>query len=199
MKKTAKVMYETPGGWMKIKKDYNSNFYYAERKGIDSVAIILNDKNGDGIGLINEVKPPFNERYQEKDMHFKATALGGSLFDMGFSEKEWLALSEKEKQDVAAQTALKEVREETGYQPNYNDIQFVGKVVFNSMSNEYVWLFVAHVDKENQGKPDPQCENEARANVEWVDGKASYEEIFRKITCGKALAIMMKYVTIAEE
>jgi 8-oxo-dGTP pyrophosphatase MutT (NUDIX family) len=179
---TAKELFSTPKDFLKIKKAPNHNFYYTERKGIDSVSIVLIDKVSRKIGLTMESKPPFSER-ENVPLAFKLTALGGSLFDMVGTE-EYLKMSFEDQLEVATKTAIKEVQEEAGYE--CVKIHFCGRVVFNSMSNEYVYLFLAEVDASEDAKPDPQNHLESLAKIEWVDIEEG-----SVIECGKTLATLM--------
>lgn len=178
----AQELFSTPKDFLKIKKAPNHNFFYTERKGIDSVSIVLIDKGTEKIGLTRESKPPFSER-ENVPLAFKLTALGGSLFDMVDTE-EYLKMSFEDQLEVAKRTAIKEVQEEAGYE--VKKLHECGRVVFNSMSNEYVYLFLAEVDSTEDAKPDPQNHLESLAKIEWVEITEG-----TKIECGKTLATLM--------
>lgn len=182
-------LFATKNDWLKIKVDKDERFFYTERKGIDSVAIVLFNKDISSIGLIKEAKPPFNEREQETDMHFKTTALGGSLFDAGHTDEEWLAMSYNEQLAVATETAIKETREEVGYSVKPDSMKPLGRVVFDSMSNSYTWLFCAIVEEKDKCQRDPQSANEARAELIWT---ADEHFMTHELECGKALACMVR-------
>lgn len=191
----ATELFKTDKNWITVKRAANSNFCYTERRGIDSVSIVLIDVNNAGLGLIRETKPPFNEREREADMHFKETALGGSLFDAEHTDEEWLAMSFDEQKAIATKVALQELKEEAGYTIKEENMVFCKRVVFNSMSNEYVWLFVAEVDKEKDlGERDPQTAGEARASLQWLSSKESFDVL----EDGKTLATLAVYSVIKQ-
>lgn len=187
--------------WLKVKKAKDRNFYFTERRGVDSVAFILIDKKENQIGLINETKPPFNERDYPNEsgaMSFKTSAFGGSLFDAGYTREEYLALDEDKKIELARETAIKECREEAGYTPI--KALYVGKTFNNSMSNEYIYNFVIVVDTDEEQNRDPQTPGEALANVVWTEEETKDSnglDCIKKMIgdktgaiCGKALTIL---------
>lgn len=171
MKNKSEIIFKEKPGWIKLKKAKGTNFLFAERRGVDSVSVVLVDKESGSFGLINEAKPPFNERIHPDEsgkMAFKISALGGSLFDAGHNRKEWVhAMEESERIEIARKVAANETREESGYTPI--DVLYVGKTFSNSMSNEYVYLFIVVVDKNEEQKPDPQTPTEALANMVWFN------------------------------
>lgn len=180
------TLFTTPKDFLKIKKAPNHSFFYTERKGIDSVAIILADTSSahKGIGLINEAKPPFNER-ENVEMSFKVSALGGSLFDQVNTEA-YLAMSDNDQQKIALKVAEIETKEESGYTPIRS--HYVGKFISNSMSNEYFHGVLVEVDTNEIPKPDPQSPTEALASVVWFEDMSDGIDI----ECAKALAIIAK-------
>lgn len=189
------ILYSTPKQFLTIKKaiKHPSSFFYTERKGIDSIAVTLYDKTHQKVGLINETKPPFNER--ENTRVFYQTALGGSLFDMVNTE-DYLCMTFDEQLEIAKTTALKELQEEVGYTVPANKMVFCKRAIFNSMSNEYTWLFMAEIDEDAiLGDRDPQSEAEAEASLVWqstdhstfdtIDGKAAATIMFYTLLKGK--------------
>lgn len=181
------ILFQSPKDFVVIKKAPNCNFFYKERKGIDSVSIVFVDKEKRMIGLTNETKPPFIER-EQVEMSFKKTALGGSLFDMVETE-EYLKMSFENQLKIAKNTVIREAEEEAGYHINEDNIKFIKRVVFDSMSNEYVWLFVVEVDMLKIGKRNPQNRLEEMASNVWV----KYEDFFVEIEDGKARATLFDY------
>lgn len=187
IEKDDNVLFATKKDFLKIKKAPNCSFFYKERKGIDSVALVFIDKEKRKIGLTNETKPPFNER-ENVEMAFKKTALGGSLFDMVDTE-EYLKMSFEEQLKVATETVTKEAKEESGYSIEDKDIKFIKRVVFDSMSNEYVWLFVVEVDMNTKGESFPQNRLEEMASNVWVD----FKDFITEIEDGKSRAALFDY------
>lgn len=175
-----------PKDFLKIKKAPNHNFYYTERKGIDSVSIILVNSDDMTVGLTREAKPPFSER-EGVPLAFKLTALGGSLFDMVDTE-EYLKMTEEERTHIVALTAQKEVLEEAGYDIPLEEIKVLQKVVFNSMSNEYVYLCCTLLASETNAQPDPQNHLESLAKIEFITIEENLD-----IECGKTLATLCAY------
>lgn len=179
---TSTELFSTPKDFLKILKAPNHNFYYTQRKGIDSVSIVLVHEETLKIGLTRESKPPFSER-ENVPLAFKLTALGGSLFDM-VDTQEYLKMSEEGRTNIAQLTAQKEVLEEAGYDVPMENVQVLKKVVFNSMSNEYVYLCVVMVDDSHKVPPSPQNHLESLASIEW------HEIETLDIECGKTLATL---------
>jgi 8-oxo-dGTP pyrophosphatase MutT (NUDIX family) len=132
-------------------------------------------------------------------MSFHTTALGGSLFDM-VDTAEYLKMSHEEQLKIATETVINEVREEAGYNIKPEQAVFCRKVMFNSMSNEYTWLFVVEVKEEDKCEPDPQNELEAQAEIVWSEGSENIiNDLFMNTTCGKTLATMLSYDVILED
>lgn len=176
-------LFSTPKDFLKILKAPNHNFYYTQRKGIDSVSIVLVHDETLEIGLTRESKPPFSER-EGVPLAFKLTALGGSLFDM-VDTQEYLKMPEEGRVKIVQLTAQKEVLEEAGYDVPLENVKVGKKVVFNSMSNEYVYLCVVLVNDSHKVPPIPQNHLESLASIEWLS-----EEELETIECGKTLATL---------
>lgn len=105
--------------FLKIKQytDYGCNYFYAERKGRDSIAFILRD--GELFGLINEFKPPVGK--------FLITAFGGSL----------------DKDKTIEEIVHEEVQEEAGYQDA--KIEHQGMCFVSTQMNQFCHLFMVDV------------------------------------------------------
>ena len=176
-------LFSTPNDFLKILKAPNHNFYYTQRKGIDSVSIVLVHEETLNIGLTRESKPPFSER-ENVPLAFKLTALGGSLFDM-VDTQEYLKMPEEERVKIVQLTTQKEVLEEAGYDVPLENVKVGKKVVFNSMSNEYVYLCVVMVNDSHKVPPTPQNHLESLATIEWIS-----EQELETIECGKTLATL---------
>lgn len=121
---TPETMYEskgkTPNGkpFMSVKRA-RGYYEYAERGGQDSIFFILYDKKNDKWALINEAKPPLDERQNTKVM--MKTAFGGSI-DM----------DNKTPQEICQV----EVLEEAGYDVSLDNITFVGKTLVSSQMSQ---------------------------------------------------------------
>ncbi len=143
------TIYLSPGEWMKIKKD--EEFFYAERKGIDSIAFVLFSNNltdTKRIGLINEFKNPIGKSI--------ISAFGGSIDD--------------EKFHADLRTLVKvEVLEESGFDVELDQIVFYGRCLVSSMMNEYCYLFGVTVNKEIQGERTTTNPLELRNEVVWIE------------------------------
>lgn len=102
-------------------------YEYSERPGYDSIAFILYD--GNRFGLINESKPPMDERegYEVK----MTTAFGGSI-DINKSYKEICQM---------------EVLEESGYKVPIERIFSVGKTLVSTQMSQMCELFLVNVSQ----------------------------------------------------
>lgn len=124
-----KVEYQTEGGWLTIKEHQPSGYKYAERKGVDSVAFVLFDRNTNDtkrIGVIKEIKPPINR--------MTVSAFGGSI-DQEYYKDDLRVLVKEE------------VMEEAGFEVELEDIKFYGKVLVSTQMNQFCYLFSVSVDK----------------------------------------------------
>lgn len=134
--------------WLKVK---NANgFIYSERKGVDSVAFILvavNAADERRIGLIHEYKDPLGK--------FLTTAFGGSIDD--------------EKYHADLRTLVKdEVIEESGFDVSIDKIEYHGKVMVSTQSNQFCHLFSVEVDKLQQGERTTTNLTELKSAVSWL-------------------------------
>ena len=160
----AEVMYEskgkTPSGqpFMTVKKARNY-YEYAERGGVDSVAFILFDNNKKEFALIDESKPPLDERLQTRAM--LTTAFGGSL----------------DKDISLIETVKEEVKEEAGYEVQEDRIHETGMTLVSSQMSQYCWLYLVDVTdlkKTHQTEAETSKSEEFKRNsVIWM----SYSDI----------------------
>ncbi len=120
----------TPNGdpFLTIKKA-RGYYYYASRGGIDSIFFILWDKDKNKFGLIEESKPPLDERYNTKVTAI--TAFGGSM-DMGPGITSLMVTST-------------EVMEETGYVVPYENIQYAGETMVSTQMDQMATGFLVNV------------------------------------------------------
>ena len=143
------MLFDNP--WLKVRRA--GNFIYSERKGVDSVAFILiaiNASDERRIGLIHEYKDPLHRH--------KTSAFGGSIYD------------EKFHNDL--RTLVKtEALEESGFDVNLNSIDYHGKVMVSTQSNQFCHLFSVEVDKLAQGEKTTTNPTELGASVSWITMK----------------------------
>ncbi len=123
MKRTAEILYESEEKnhqnepYFTVKRA-QSYYIYGERAGKDSVAFIL---YRDGkFGLINESKPPLDERENKRVK--MTTAFGGS-FDMPGKNPE--------------EITKVEVFEESGFDVPGHCINYIGKTLVSTQMNQY--------------------------------------------------------------
>ena len=156
----AKIEWEskgkTPDGnsfaTIKQARDY---YYYYSRGGQDSVFFILHDKKSDMFALINEAKPPLDERTDSKAM--MTTAFGGSID----STKSLIEIVQEE------------VKEEAGYIVPLDNIHFVGKTLVSSQMDQIAHGYLVDVtnipktEVTEFEKPDA-TEEFSNNSVEWM-------------------------------
>ncbi len=143
------VLYSSPGDWMHMKR--NNNYYYAERKGIDSVAFVLFDTNLDDtkrIGLLNEYKNPIHKNV--------LGAFGGSIDHTKYFEDLRILVQD-------------EVLEEAGFKVELDQIKHYGEFVVCTHMNQVSYLFGVTVDKKLQQERTTTNPEELKSEVIWVD------------------------------
>jgi len=154
--------------FVSIKKTSNldgSDYFYAERKGVDSVAFLLYDIVNNRYGLINEYKPPVGE--------FAITAFGGSLDMDGVSKVETVQL---------------EALEEAGVQAERKQILALGRALVSTQMNQYCHLYVVLIENSGQiGTPTTDNPNEQKAGVVWMN-----PNVIKKLDDWKAIMILSK-------
>ena len=130
---TPTIEYESPEKapngqpYLTVKKARNY-YYYGERAGIDSVFFILYDENSDKpFGLINEAKPPLDERLDTFAM--ATTAFGGSI----------------DSNNAPTEIAKQEVLEEAGYDVDTTAIIFVGSTLVSTQLSQLAHGFIVNV------------------------------------------------------
>lgn len=169
--------------YMKVKD--NNNYFYGERKGVDSVAFILIDMNKKEkpFGLVNERKPPFDNRQNENingvtykgDKAFITTAFGGSNDSIDMDK--YFSMSESEKIEYFKEVVRKEVREESGYKVDTMDIVYIGKSMVSTQLNQFCYLFICEVTNKEQFEPEYDNEMEAESEVVWCSKNEIKENI----------------------
>lgn len=171
--------------YITVKK--NEGYYYAERKGVDSVAFVLfsidpNDEKR--IGIVKEFKSPVNE--------FVLTAFGGSIDD------------EKYHNDLR-ELVVEEALEEAGFTISVDQVDYYGKCFVSTQMNQYCHLFGVNVDKKLQGKKTTTNIRELDSVITWITLPELYElEDWKAITIvTKRLVsnstVIMKAGTVKEE
>lgn len=159
------VIFDSP--WIKVKQA--GGYLYSERKGIDSVAFVLiaiNASDERRIGLIHEYKDPLGD--------FLTTAFGGSIDD--------------EKYHSDLRTLVKdEAMEEAGFDVSLDKIEYHGKVMVSTQSNQFCHLFSVEVDKLKQGERTTNNRTELLSAVSWI----TMAEI-SKLEDWKAQAIILR-------
>lgn len=143
------ILFDNP--WLKVKKA--GGFIYSERKGVDSIAFVLVAMNANDerrIGLIHEYKDPIKR--------FVTTAFGGSI--------------DNEKYHEDLRTLVKdEVIEESGFDVSFESINYHGKVMVSTQSNQFCHLFSVDVDKLKQGDRTTTNATELLSAVTWISVK----------------------------
>lgn len=163
-----KVIFKSVGEFLKVKSAETTPYFYAERKGMDSVAFILVDENRTNkYGVINERKPPMDERYD--NLVFVETAFGGSN-DM-IDDEKYLSMSDDEVIVHFKKLVKIEAREECGYDVDLDKIKFISKELVSTQMNQWAFMFVVDVTNIKQGAKDPQNAEEAMATVLWKSFK----------------------------
>jgi len=122
-----------------------NGYQYAERRGVNSVAFICFDKNIGQVLLNYEYKPPVNK--------FILGAFGGSF----------------DKDKTGVEIVIDEVKEEAGFVVTTKDIELVGKSFVSTQMNQYCYLYVVSVCKEDQQDREPENEIEAMAVTKWLE------------------------------
>ncbi len=163
-----KTIFTSPGNFLIVKSAETTPYFYTERKGIDSVAFILMDRNNPKrYGVVNERKPPLDERFG--GIAFLETAFGGSndIID----NAEYLNMSSDQIIEHMTEIVKIEAREEAGFDVDYNRIIFVSQELVSTQMNQWCYLFIVDVTDIEQGETDPQNETEAMASIVWKNFK----------------------------
>ncbi len=147
----------------------NGGYYYAERKGVDSVAFVLfsislTDENR--IGVIKEKKYPIEE--------YVITAFGGSIDNPKYFND-------------LRQVVIDEAIEEAGFIVEDKDISYYGKVLVSTQMNQYCHLFGVAVDKYKQVQKTTTNIRELDSTIVWL----TLPEVI-KLNDWKAITIVAK-------
>ena len=134
--------------WLKVKKA--GNHIYSQRKGIDSIAFIfiaINASDEKRIGLIHEFKESIGS--------FLTTAFGGSIDDEKYHKNLKLLVKD-------------EAMEEAGFDIKLSQIQYHGKTMVSTQSNQFCHLFSIEVNKMDQGDKTTKNPSELKSTVSWL-------------------------------
>lgn len=143
------ILFKSENDWISIKK--KGDHFYAERKGVDSIAFVLFDINLNDlkrIGVVKQLIPPFGE--------FMTTAFTGSV-DKDYYKEDLRVLVQEE------------VLEESGFSVELQAIKFYGKFLVSTQMNQYCYLFGVTVDKNMQGEKTTTNPTELQAGVVWLE------------------------------
>ena len=152
----AKIKYsskgKTPDGnpFMRVKlaREY---YEYSERGGVDSIAFILFDNKSKKFCVINESKPPLDERYNKRAM--LTTAFGGSI----------------DSENTPEEITQTEVLEETGFEVGLDRIFPTGETMVSTQMSQMCKLYLVDVTNLKKTK---QAEYEQEAfkenSVHWM-------------------------------
>ena len=120
------IVFTSPGGWLEVIETPNK-FYYARRKGRDSVAVFLVDKEQNKV-LIRWQPLPRDNADKGQIQQLFACPITGSI-----SENE-----------TPLKTAIREVEEESGYKNV--ELTFIFDYLVGTQSDELVHVYYGFVD-----------------------------------------------------
>lgn len=162
---TKLTVFQAP--WMRVYKT-DSGFFFAERKGINSVAFALLREDGK-IGLTREFKIANDQ--------FVITAFGGSVDDEAkCCDPIYLR-----------NTVKKEVLEESGFIVSNKNIKSLGRVLCSTQMNQWVYLYLVDIDSQKKIDRTTKDRNELTSSVVWLDESELY-----KLNDWKAITIFYK-------
>ena len=152
----AKIKYsskgKTPDGkpFMRV-KEARGYYYYAERGGLDSVAFILFDNKSKKFMLINESKPPLDERFNKRVT--LTTAFGGSI----------------DSENTPEEITQTEVLEETGFEVGLDRIHYTGETMVSTQMSQMCKLYLVDVTNLKKTKQAEYEKPEFKENsVHWM-------------------------------
>lgn len=120
-----------------------SGYQFAERKGINSIAFICVDRQSGRVLLNKELKPPVDSMI--------LGAFGGSI----------------DKEKPLINIVIDEVKEEAGFVVSKGDIEYVGKVLVSTQMNQYCYLYLVFVNKNEQAEREPENDVEKMSVISW--------------------------------
>ena len=122
-------------------------YLFAERLGKDSIAFICYDRKYKLFLINREYKPPVDE--------FIYGAFGGSI----------------DKNESLKRIVKDEVKQEAGFVIDKKNIKYLGNVFVSTQMNQFCFLYIVFVDKDNQKEREPENKIEEMASTIWVDEK----------------------------
>ena len=159
-----KTIFTSQGDFLKVKSAETTPYFYAERKGTDSVAFILIDNTRkDKYGVVNERKPPMDERSSE--LAFIETAFGGSN-DM-IDDENYFDMTDDATIIHFKKLVKIEAREESGFDVELDRIDYISKEHVSTQMNQWAYMFTVDVTDIEQGDKDPQNAEEAMGSIRW--------------------------------
>ena len=162
---TKDLLWSSDGGFLKVHKAPVGKYFYSERKGVDSVAFILFDKETKKFGLTNEQKPPLFKRFDNNEM-FVVTAFGGSIDTL--SESEYMEKQSYDQILVGQGVVIREVKEEAGFTVNPLNVTYMGTYMVSTQSNQLCHTYIVGVNGSEVGDRIPQTKMEATAKTKWI-------------------------------
>lgn len=158
----------TSNDFLNIKKIINpeknvQGYFFAERKGVDSVAFLCYDKKRDQFLANIEYKPPIDS--------FIVSAFGGSL----------------DKNNSLQNIVIEETEQEAGYQVSKDQVHYLGSVFVSTQMNQFCHLYLVFISNENKTKRAPENPVEAMAKPIWLRPSGIY-----KLKDWKAITIFFK-------
>ena len=174
--------------FIKVKECQTQPYFYGERLGIDSVGFILFNKETNEFGLINERKPPMDQRIKEENdirvdfdynpetfESFLSTAFGGSndYIDIETYKK----MNSTERILHFMEIVQNEVREEAGYEISNSEIEYVTKSFVSTQQNQICYLFIVDITGKENFEPEYENDTEAMSEVVWYSKERIVEEV----------------------
>lgn len=191
------ILFKTPGNFIQIKS--SGGYYYAERKGMDSVAFVLYDSSKTACyGLVHELKDPLCFRF--KKTMFLTTAFGGS--NDGIPLEQYIGLSIKERHKHFEDLVIQEVEEESGFTVSSKHISFMGEYFVSTQMNQFCYCYLVNVTPGNgssQGKARPQDAVEAMSSVKWLTEDQVFEEESKDWKSQVIVAKHMRHLLVSNQ
>jgi 8-oxo-dGTP diphosphatase len=123
---TEQTIFTTPGGWLEVIETSNK-FYYARRKGRDSVAIFLVDNKEQKVLIRFQPLPRHNADLDNEQRLYPCPITGSIDVD-----------------ETPLQAAIREVKEESGYENVELNLAF--NYLVGTQSDEMVYLYYGFAD-----------------------------------------------------
>jgi len=140
-----------------------NGFQFAERLGVDSVAFICYDVKKQSVLLNEEYKVPIDQ--------FIMGAFGGSI----------------DKDKALKKIVIDEAKEEAGFAVTEKDILDCGKYLVSTQMNQFCYLYIVKVNKDEEGDKASENEVEAMSKTKWYD---IYDDALDELEDWKATVLM---------